>query len=166
MFVICYFKGDDAMFGDAEHYKYLTNEADLNNVGDDSIALTPKTPKKEESKLITASPQSPGDSPNIKSQQVQPPLQDIVLQEQIASPEQQNISIDSKSSPQPSSKQQLQATPVITGANKKIVAGSLGNMSMAESMDGSFYGGYDSNKNVNSHEADNIPVESRPKAAG
>ena len=34
------------MFGDAEHYKYLTNEADLNNVGDDSIALTPKTPKK------------------------------------------------------------------------------------------------------------------------
>jgi hypothetical protein len=34
------------MFGDAEHYKYLTNEADLNNVADDSIALTPKTPKK------------------------------------------------------------------------------------------------------------------------
>lgn len=34
------------MFGDAEHYKYLTNEADLNNVGDDSMALTPKTPKK------------------------------------------------------------------------------------------------------------------------
>ena len=38
--------GDDAMFGDAEHYKYLTNEADLNNAADDSIALTPKTPKK------------------------------------------------------------------------------------------------------------------------
>ena len=34
------------MFGDAEHYKYLTNEADLNNANDDSIALTPKTPKK------------------------------------------------------------------------------------------------------------------------
>lgn len=34
------------MFGDAEHYKYLTNEADLNNAADDSIALTPKTPKK------------------------------------------------------------------------------------------------------------------------
>ena len=38
--------GDDAMFGDAEHYKYLTNEADLNNANDDSIALTPKTPKR------------------------------------------------------------------------------------------------------------------------
>ena len=34
------------MFGDAEHYKYLTNEADLNNLGDDSLALTPKTPKR------------------------------------------------------------------------------------------------------------------------
>lgn len=34
------------MFGDAEHYKYLTNEADLNNAADESIALTPKTPKK------------------------------------------------------------------------------------------------------------------------
>jgi hypothetical protein len=45
-FFILLFKGDDAMFGDAEHYKYLTNEADLNNVADDSIALTPKTPKK------------------------------------------------------------------------------------------------------------------------
>ncbi len=35
------------MFGDhADHYKYLTNEADLNNVVDDSIALTPRTPKR------------------------------------------------------------------------------------------------------------------------
>ena len=34
------------MFGDAEHYKYLTNEADLNNLADDAMALTPKTPKK------------------------------------------------------------------------------------------------------------------------
>lgn len=35
------------MFGDTEqHYKYLTNEADLNNLGDDSVALTPKTPKR------------------------------------------------------------------------------------------------------------------------
>lgn len=34
------------MFGDSEHYKYLTNEADLNNMADDSIALTPKTPKR------------------------------------------------------------------------------------------------------------------------
>jgi hypothetical protein len=44
--MIIKFEGDDAMFGDAEHYKYLTNEADLNNAADDSIALTPKTPKK------------------------------------------------------------------------------------------------------------------------
>ena len=29
------FLGGDAMFGDAEHYKYLTNEADLNNANDD-----------------------------------------------------------------------------------------------------------------------------------
>ena len=42
------FLGGDAMFGDAEHYKYLTNEADLNNANDDSIALTPKTPKRVE----------------------------------------------------------------------------------------------------------------------
>jgi len=34
------------MFGDAEHYKYLTNEADLNNAN--AIALTPKTPKRVE----------------------------------------------------------------------------------------------------------------------
>ena len=34
------------MFGDSDHYKYLTNEADLNNQGDDSLALTPKTPKR------------------------------------------------------------------------------------------------------------------------
>lgn len=38
-------------------------------------------------------------------------------------------------------------------------------MSMAESIDGSFYGAYES-KNVNLHEADNIPVEARPKTAG
>lgn len=42
---------------------------------------------------------------------------------------------------------------------------SVGNMSMAESIDGSFYGAYES-KNVNLHEADNIPVEARPKTAG
>ena len=55
-----------------------------------------------------------------------------------------------------------------TSGGKKI-AGSLGNMSMAESMDGSFYGGgagYESTKNVNLHEADNAPVEARPKNAG
>ncbi len=40
-------QGDETMFGDhADHYKYLTNEADLNNVVDNSIALTPRTPKR------------------------------------------------------------------------------------------------------------------------
>ncbi len=46
MYALFLILGDDAMFGDAEHYKYLTNEADLNNANDDSIALTPNTPKK------------------------------------------------------------------------------------------------------------------------
>ena len=34
------------MYHGDEQYKYLTNEGDLNNANDDSIALTPKTPKK------------------------------------------------------------------------------------------------------------------------
>ena len=62
----------------------------------------------------------------------------------------------------------LGVNPSVSGGGKKI-AGSLGNMSMAESMDGSFYGGgagYESTKNVNLHEADNAPVEARPKNAG
>ena len=51
-------KGDEAMFGDAEHYKYLTNEADLNNLADDAMALTPKTPKKvrERQRLLLSIP--------------------------------------------------------------------------------------------------------------
>ena len=65
-------------------------------------------------------------------------------------------------------------TTVISSTNNQVAAASsvikqgtssVGNMSMAESMEGSFYGGYD-NKHVDLHEADNIPVESRPKTAG
>lgn len=125
------------MFGDAEHYKYLTNEADLNNAADDSLALTPKTPKREESKLTATSPQTPIESPLVK-------------QEAIQSNDYLNSNTQTANSP----------------SGKKQIAGSLGNMSMAESMDGSFYNGFESSKNVNLIETDNIPVESRPKSAG
>jgi hypothetical protein len=68
---------------------------------------------------------------------------------------------------QQSNKEAIKSTSIeqlgTSAANKNI--GSLGNMSMAESMDGSFYGAYD-HKNIGTHDADNIPVESRPKAAG
>ena len=70
---------------------------------------------------------------------------------------------------------QTTTTTVISSTNNQVAAASsvikqgtssVGNMSMAESMEGSFYGGYDNNKHVDLHEADNIPVESRPKTAG
>ena len=125
------------MFGDAEHYKYLTNEADLNNVVDDSIALTPKTPKREDNKLTAASPQTP-----IDAQAIQQAAQEKARYEaQLV--------------------QQQQAQEKAAAAQVQAI--SLGNMSMAESMDASFY---NSVKNVHSLEADNIPVEARPKAAG
>ena len=129
--------GDDAMFGDAEHYKYLTNEADLNNVGDESIALTPKTPKREDSKLTTQPTQS-------AQQQQQATLSETT----------------------PTSEQKQQQQVNLNGASNGVNTTSLGNITMAESMDGSYYNGYDSNKNVNQIECDNIPVEARPKAAG
>jgi hypothetical protein len=134
-----YYLGDDAMFGDAEHYKYLTNEADLNNVGDESIALTPKTPKREDSKLTSqAGQQSAQQQQNQQQQQGETTI-----------------------TPSNELKQAI-LNGVSNGANTT----SLGNITMAESMDGSYYNGYDSNKNVNQIECDNIPVEARPKAAG
>lgn len=136
------------MFGDAEHYKYLTNEADLNNVGDDSIALTPKTPKKEEYKLT---PQTSG--PVREEEEIQ---NQIDQTKQFSSDNiKENTAVNGTAN----------GTSVTT-PNGKVIGASLGNMSMAESMDGSFYAGYDSNKNINSMEVDNIPVEARPKAAG
>lgn len=132
------------MFGDAEHYKYLTNEADLNNVVDDSIALTPKTPKREDTKLTAASPQTPQ---VLAEQQQQSP----VLNKQQFPQQAQEIT------------PQQQQQPVSDQSGGKVVVGSLGNMSMAESADASYY---NSVKNVHALEADNIPVESRPKAAG
>lgn len=142
-FFVLLFKGDDAMFGDAEHYKYLTNEADLNNVGDDSIALTPKTPKREDSKL--------------NNQQS--------AQQQAASSEKTPISENENYTRSQQQAQQSNYNGVTNGTNGTM-ANSLGNITIADSMDGSFYNGYDSNKNVNQIECDNIPVESRPKAAG
>ena len=68
-------------------------------------------------------------------------------------------------------KQEVKEQPITVSTDQlaplqpQKATSSVGNMSMAESMDGSFYGAYD-NKNVNLHEADNIPVESRPKTAG
>ncbi|CAF0725360.1 unnamed protein product [Brachionus calyciflorus] len=132
--------GDDAMFGDAEHYKYLTNEADLNNAADDSIALTPKTSKRDDNKQ--PSPQSPTFTPESP----------LVAQQE------ENLLNGHDNQPE-SPKQQVN--------NNKLLGTSLGNMSMAESMDGSFYNGYASSKNVNLlNETDNIPVESKPKSAG
>ena len=131
------------MFGDAEHYKYLTNEADLNNVGDESIALTPKTPKREDSKLTNQAAQ-------------QTALQQGAQQETSAA-ETTTPSNDLK---------QKQHIEHLNGASNGANTTSLGNITMAESMDGSYYNGYDSNKNVNQIECDNIPVEARPKAAG
>ncbi len=49
---------------------------------------------------------------------------------------------------------------------KKIIANSIGNMSLVESNDGSYFNNYDSTRNVNHSETDNIPVEARPKSAG
>ena len=129
------------MYHGDEQYKYLTNEGDLNNAHDDSIALTPKTPKKEDAKLVVASPLSP-----VEIQQQPPVVEPKVEITNLNSISNNNLTVQS------------------TTGGKKI-AGSLGNMSMAESMDGSFYGGYQSSKNVNLH-ADNIPIEARPKNAG
>ena len=54
---------------------------------------------------------------------------------------------------------------ITISSSVKLIAGSLGNMSVAESMDGSFYGGFEAQKNI-APEADNIPVDARPKTAG
>jgi hypothetical protein len=138
------------MFGDAEHYKYLTNEADLNNAVDDSMALTPKTPKREDTKISAASPQTP-----VDYSQSQIRLQEInnQLQEQTVKQQQQQQYLH----PQFASQSHLQQP----SDNAKI--GSVGNMSMPDSVDASYY---NSAKNVNGLESDNIPVEARPKAAG
>jgi len=128
------------MLGDNEQYKYLTNEADLNNVVDESIALTPKTPKREEKQT---SPDTQKQSLLQTSTQQQKPISDSISIPQI-------VTTEESSQHQP-----------------KKIANSVGNMSVAESMDGSYYGmDYDSNRNAHHLESDNIPIEARPKAAG
>lgn len=132
------------MLGDNEQYKYLTNEADLNNVVDESIALTPKTPKREEKQ--TSPDTQKQDLLQPKAQQQQQPISDSISIPQIVTTEE--------------SSQQQPRDP-------KKIANSLGNMSVAESMDGSYYGmDYDSNRNAHHLESDNIPIEARPKTAG
>lgn len=136
------------MLGDNEQYKYLTNEADLNNVVDESIALTPKTPKREEKQT----------TPDTQKQDL---LQSTAQQQQ---QQQQKTISDSYSIPQiVTTEESSQQQP----RDPKKFANSLGNMSVAESMDGSYYGmDYDSNRNAHHLESDNIPIEARPKAAG
>jgi hypothetical protein len=137
------------MLGDNEQYKYLTNEADLNNVVDESIALTPKTPKREEKQT----------SPDTQKQEL---LQQTIQQQpqqQQHQPISDSISIPQIVTTEEPSQQQSR--------DPKKIAHSLGNMSVAESMDGSYYGmDYDSNRNAHHLESDNIPIEARPKAAG
>jgi hypothetical protein len=140
------------MLGDAEHYKYLTNEADLNNVVDDSIALTPKTPKREDTKLTALSPQVDIDTPQ-QQQAAEAAAQAALAAAQAAAQQQQEVMLA----------QQQHHNNLQEPSSGKHLPGSLGNMSMAESMDASFY---NSVKNVHALEADNIPVEARPKAAG
>ncbi len=149
--------GDDMYHGD-EQYKYLTNEGDLNNAHDDSIALTPKTPKKDDAKLAVASPLTPqlttaAQTATPQTEASKHPL--LVDSSETTTPKKELISSALNSV----SNNNLN----VAVAGKKVIAGSVGNMSMAESMDGSFYRGYDSSKNLN---ADNIPIEARPKHAG
>jgi hypothetical protein len=140
------------MFGDAEHYKYLTNEADLNNVVDDSIALTPKTPKREETKLTALSPQVDIDITQQQQQQAAAEAAALAAEQAAAAAkQQQEVAL--------AAQQQHQ---LLEPSNKHL-PGSVGNMSMTESIDASFF---NSVKNVHTLEADNIPVEARPKAAG
>ncbi len=143
------------MYHGDEQYKYLTNEGDLNNAHDDSIALTPKTPKKDDAKLVVASPLTPQltTSTAPKQEAGRQPLLDDSSETTTPKKEFTNNALNSVSNNNLN----------IPVAGKKIIAGSVGNMSMAESMDGSLYRGYDSSKNLH---ADNIPIESRPKNTG
>ncbi len=133
------------MYHGDEQYKYLTNEGDLNNANDDSIALTPKTPKKDEAKLAVASPITP----QIASTSADEPPVVEVVEPKTESVHPLNSVSNSNLTVQPNNN-----API----NKKA-AGSVGNMSLAESMDGSFYA-------VNKLNADNIPIEAKPKNAG
>lgn len=148
------------MFNTADYTTYLTDEAHLHNAADESIALTPKTPKREESAKLESvqidSQQSPVQA-SIKN--VSSPVAEVIEQQQVQQTHQ--LTPQAPTTPIVSSekKQQRQhTTPGTAGA------GSMANMSMAESMDGSFYNGYDHSKHP--IETDNIPVEARPKSAG
>lgn len=147
--------GDDMYHGD-EQYKYLTNEGDLNNAHDDSIALTPKTPKKDDAKLAIASPITPLTTATQQEASQQAAAQPVV---EVIEPKQQPEPIQHLTSV---SNSNLTAQPnnnAPIGKKQQVVAGSVGNMSMAESMDGSFYA-------VNKLNADNIPIQEKPKNAG
>lgn len=154
------------MFNTADYTTYLTDEAHLHNVGDESIALTPKTPKKEEaSKLESIAVEI---QPHQDTHQADE--EEAALQRSAASKHLHDITTISQQSQQqqqtPSQHLQLHPEQTTSSTGKKLTGGSVANMSMAESMDGSFYNGYESSKHVNMLETDNIPVEARPKSAG
>ena len=157
------------MFGDAEHYKYLTNEADLNNVGDDSIALTPKTPKKVRKNNNFNLIDNKSKTKTKRTKNLSTLKEELHL---VTSP----ISIDDLNKSRGERPQQQQQETKLQqqyqqtngkhaeDSGKKF-GNSVGNMSIVDSNDGSYFNNnYDSTKNIN--ETDNIPVEARPKAAG
>jgi hypothetical protein len=152
------------MFNAADYTTYLTDEAHLHNIGDESIALTPKTPKKDDTSKLETIALEIEPSPKQQQQQHQAHEENIVSQ----SPLNNKLDYSSQSGGggQGQLVDNLNQTSSSGGGGKKLAGGSVANMSMAESMDGSFYNGYESTKHVNMLETDNIPVESRPKSAG
>lgn len=145
------------MYHGDEQYKYLTNEGDLNNAHDDSIALTPKTPKKDDAKLAIASPITPLTTATQQEASQQAAAQPVVVE--VSEPNQQAEPIQHLTSVSNSNLTTQPNNNAPFGRKQQVVAGSVGNMSMAESMDGSFYA-------VNKLNADNIPIQERPKNAG
>ena len=166
------------MFNAADYTTYLTDEAHLHNAADESIALTPKTPKREEAAKLESVQIGDQQSPTI--QQTPPSHQTVAPPTTVATTTATTTST-SKTTPTYADQQQsillhqqqLQQTPVSAASEKRAgrrtdghTVGSVANMSMAESMDGSYYNGYDTTKHSAMIETDNIPLEARPKSAG
>lgn len=155
------------MFNTADYTTYLTDEAHLHNAADESIALTPKTPKRDETTKLE-SVQISNDSPvggaivKTTTSTTTSPIVEIHQQQSPSTP----VTTITTSGSEKKRQQQLQQQQQQQQQQQTTPGGvgSVGNMSMAESMDGSFYNGYDSSKHP--IETDNIPVEARPKSAG
>lgn len=109
----------------------------------------------EESKLVATSPISPDDI-HLAQQQQQLHAKEP---QAFVSTSPDNVPIN-EAATSPSAGDKL--TTSASGKKINVTGGSVGNIS-TESLDGSYYGYYN-NKNL--LEADNIPVESRPKQTG